>query len=224
MRASCGENAAAYRPGRCRPAALRCGFHHALPVSGPASDQRPKERVPLSGRRGPCRLAMPRAWPHPKDAVESRRFLRAQAEIFRQTLARSGLSRRTAGRLADYAENQLGRRHAELGIKIDLAGLNLPEADTSALEKTLAQGSGIISGRRNHGEAPRRRRRERKSVYPRIAFVYGVAANSQMGDADQQQGQHASNECAALLVLQPYGLAASPSSTIVEWTAVATAT
>ena len=81
---------------------------------------------------------------YPKDAVEQGRFLRAQAEIFRQTLARSGLSRRTAGRLADYAENQLGRRHAELGIKIDLAGLNLPEADTSALEKTLAQGSGII--------------------------------------------------------------------------------
>ena len=111
-------------------------------------------RLLTNGQKSACLSRAPRALSagdaarmailYPKDAVEQGRFLRAQAEIFRQTLARSGLSRRTAGRLADYAENQLGRRHAELGIKIDLAGLNLPEADTSALEKTLAQGSGII--------------------------------------------------------------------------------
>ena len=111
-------------------------------------------RLLTNGQKSACLSRAPRALSagdaarmailYPKDAVEQGRLLRAQAEIFRQTLARSGLSRRTAARLADYAENQLGRRHAELGIKIDLAGLNLPETDTSALEKTLAQGSGII--------------------------------------------------------------------------------
>jgi hypothetical protein len=111
-------------------------------------------RLLTNGQKSACLSRAPRtlsagdaarmAILYPKDAAEQARFLRAQAEIFRQTLARSGLSRRTAARLADYAENQLGRRHAELGIKIDLADLNLPETDTSALEKTLAQGGGIV--------------------------------------------------------------------------------
>jgi hypothetical protein len=111
-------------------------------------------RLLANGQRSACHSKTPRALSagdaarmailYPQDAAEQARFLRGQAEIFLQTLVRSGVSRRTAARLASYAENQLGRRHAELGIKIDLTGLNLPETDTSALEKTLAQRSAIV--------------------------------------------------------------------------------
>lgn len=75
---------------------------------------------------------------YPADASAQAAFLRAQAEVFRQTLAGSGLSRATAARLAVFVEDQLRRRHEGLGIEIDIAGLDLPETDTTELEKALA--------------------------------------------------------------------------------------
>jgi hypothetical protein len=75
---------------------------------------------------------------YPQDAAAQASFLKAQADIFVRTLAQSGLSRSTATRLAGFVEEQLSRRHASLGIKLDVAGLNLSETDTTALEKALA--------------------------------------------------------------------------------------
>lgn len=78
---------------------------------------------------------------YPRSAEAQADFLREKAQLFRRTLARSGLSRRTAERLALYAEDRLERRHAALGIKISLEGLDLPERDTAALESRLARGT-----------------------------------------------------------------------------------
>ncbi|MFM9850693.1 MAG: hypothetical protein ACKVP3_26640 [Hyphomicrobiaceae bacterium] len=75
---------------------------------------------------------------YPPDAAAQGTFLKAQAEIFRRTLAGSGLSRVAATRLAVFVEDQLRRRHEGLGIKIDVVGLDLPETDSTDLEKALA--------------------------------------------------------------------------------------
>lgn len=75
---------------------------------------------------------------YPQDAAEQRRFLGRQADVFRQTLARSGISRHTAERLAAHVQDQLRWRHADLGLKIDLKDQRLPETDTSVVEEALA--------------------------------------------------------------------------------------
>jgi hypothetical protein len=75
---------------------------------------------------------------YPADSALQGTFLKAQAEIFRQTLAGSGLSRASATRLARFVEDHLRKRHENLGIKIDVSGLDLPERDTTELEKALA--------------------------------------------------------------------------------------
>lgn len=75
---------------------------------------------------------------YPADAAAQGAFLKAQAEIFRQTLAGSGLSRASATRLARFVEDQLRKRHEALDIRIDVSGLDLPDRDTTELEKALA--------------------------------------------------------------------------------------
>jgi hypothetical protein len=75
---------------------------------------------------------------YPVEASAQAAFLRAQAVIFTQTLAGSGLSRAAAERLARFVEGQLLKRHESLGIKIDVSGLDLPERDSTELEKALA--------------------------------------------------------------------------------------
>lgn len=75
---------------------------------------------------------------YPPEASAQAAFLRAQAAIFTQTLVASGLSRASATRLARFVEDQLRKRHDGLGLKIDVSGLDLPETDTTELEKALA--------------------------------------------------------------------------------------
>lgn len=105
-------------------------------------------RLLTSGRNSGCFTDGPRTLSesdaarmkilYPPDAAAQAVFLTAQADIFRRTLAGSGLSRATAMRLAGFVEDQLRKRHAGLGIKIDVSGLDVPERDTTELEKALA--------------------------------------------------------------------------------------
>lgn len=105
-------------------------------------------RLLANGRSSGCFTDGPRALSegdaarmkilYPPDASAQAAFLKAQAETFRQTLAGSGLSRVAATRLAAFVEDQLRRRHEGLGIKFDIAGIDLPETDTTELEKALA--------------------------------------------------------------------------------------
>ena len=105
-------------------------------------------RLLTSGRNSGCFTDGPRTLSggdaarmkilYPADAAVQGTFLKAQAEVFRQTLAGSGLSRASATRLARFVEDQLRKRHETLEIKIDVAGLDLPERDTTELEKALA--------------------------------------------------------------------------------------
>jgi hypothetical protein len=75
---------------------------------------------------------------YPADPRAQQQFLRRQIDVFRMTLARSGLSRPTAARLAAHIQDQLRWRHGALALDIDVSDLGLPPSDTGTLEQTLA--------------------------------------------------------------------------------------
>ena len=139
-RASFGRSSCRGRS-RCRPACRPTTCSRSCTTDFPT-------RLLTNGRNSGCFTDGPRTLSesdaarmkilYPADAAAQAVFLKAQADIFRQTLAGSGLSRATAMRLAGFVEDQLRKRHEGLGIKIDVAGLDLPERDTTELEKALA--------------------------------------------------------------------------------------
>ena len=75
---------------------------------------------------------------YPKDASQQADFLREQVHVFRDSAKALGLSEATGMRLAEILNRDLRRRHATLGLNVEVAGLALTTNDTSALEQKLA--------------------------------------------------------------------------------------